>query len=144
MGSYAIVNADVVRQVWGRAKTGSLKSSPWRKAAWVCSRNEYNLHTWNSVVSTAGIYYRLPEHNLKVFKWPFLGLCREIGIPCYSDKSHLVELLHDCEVSLDVFWHFMEFNTQLTHIVEDSAEKQTRFNQPFTFSNAAQMKLPLE
>ena len=56
--------------------------------------------TLKYVASYAGIDYRPPEHNLKVFKWSFLEIsyCREIGVPRNGDKSQLVELLHDTEV----------------------------------------------
>ena len=89
-----------------------------------------NLHKWKSEASSAGIYYTPPENNLKVFKWSFLWLCREIRVPCNGDKSQPVKLLCDTKVVPNVFWHCMKFDAHLTHIEEGSTEKQTSLNYP--------------
>ena len=61
---------------------------------------------------------RPPENNLKQC-WS----CDSIFVPHDSDKSQLVEVLNDGEVSLDVSWHFMELYAYLCHIGEGPTGK---------------------
>ena len=66
-----------------------------------------------------------PEDNLKITIWSLCkGSCCEVWVPCNGDKSQFVELLYDGEVTLYILSHFMEFNTNLTHIGERTTKKQ--------------------